>query len=188
MTDFNRPKLIIERASNTKALSDFYCGIPIMDEFIHSGLNELVLTNQALYIVKDEKSEVVAFFCLEQGSYFIGESVKEKILSEMKPAPKPGLEEDSIFWDLTNHPSVELSYFAVNKNHQHRNIGKSVLESLIQKLSHSTEYTQPVLTVRALQTEDGKYSAVDFYKKCGFSLGEDFVEKRNILLYKVIPR
>ena len=187
MTD-SKSTLIIERAKTTLALSDFYCGIPLMDSFIHNGLQELVVANQDLYVVKDQDNHTVAFFCLEQGSYFIGEEVKEKILKEMKPSPKPGLEEDSIFWDLSNHPSVELSYFAVDRNYQNRNIGKTIIDSLIGRLSTSAEYTQPVLTVRALQTEDGSYSAVDFYKKCGFTLGEDYKPNKNLLLYKAIPR
>lgn len=188
VTENINSQLKIERATNTKALSDFYCGIEIMDEYIHSGLQDAILSNQQDFYIVYQNQIPIAFFCLENASYFISDSAKEKILSQSKPSPKPGLEPDSIFWDLTNHPSVEISYFAVRKDCRLNGIGRAVINSIIKKLSVSSEYTQPVLTVRALQTEDGEYSAVGFYEKCGFSLGEDYKTKKNLLMYRVIPR
>ena len=126
-------------------------------------------------------------FCLANSNYFISETAKRNILNRLKPKPKPELNEESTFWHLSSHPSVEITYFAIRNDLRNQGIGSFLIEEIVKMLSVSKNYLQPVVTVRALQTEDGEYSAVDFYKKCGFYLAQDITPKKNIFMYRIIP-
>lgn len=57
--------LIYERTDDMSVLSEFYCGIFEMDDFIHNNLQEAI-NHYTLetYIVKDSENEIVAMFSI----------------------------------------------------------------------------------------------------------------------------
>ena len=57
--------LIYERTDDMSVLSEFYCGIFEMDDFIHHNLQEAI-NHYTLetYIVKDSRNEIVAMFSI----------------------------------------------------------------------------------------------------------------------------
>ena len=62
--------LVFERIDNASVLSNFYCGIPDMDDFIHAKLQGyLNRTGCEAYVIK-QKNEIVAF----DSRYFLNKS------------------------------------------------------------------------------------------------------------------
>lgn len=156
-------RLIIERVDDTSALSNFYCGLPSMDKFIHDaekGLNEYVrLGLTKLRIVRSGK-EIVAIFALSKGTLVLSSFDWRKL-------DKDGLKISADIFDTKDtYPSIEIDYLAVSKNWRNKGIGHFILNEIALKAIEDDLSATMFLTVEAIETKD--YSAVGFYKKFNF--------------------
>jgi GNAT superfamily N-acetyltransferase len=135
-----------ERMEDTSVLSNFYCGIYEMDDFIHNKLQERI----------DRKDGLLSFSI----------SIKEQIVALVS------VKESYIEIQVENKGTfranaLEIEYLAVRKEYQRKHIGKRILDWIHSDILPSYPDVK-FLSVRAYCDNDTKYSAVPFYKKCGF--------------------
>lgn len=183
----NSHKLIIERAHNISVLSSFYCGNTTVDTFIHNELQDyLDMGNCKLFVVKDN-DEVIGMFCLETSNLTLSESAKKKMLDGKKPSPKEAPKShDDCYWLKVVYEATEITYFAIRKDRQNEYIGSSIIESIMQKVSQNKDFKGEYVIVRALN--ENNYSAIPFYKICGFTPATNEVPNQNLFMYRVVRR
>ena len=179
-------ELQIERAYNADALSNFICGLPEIDEFIHHQLCDYICMGGCeLYLVRDGE-DIVAMFCLDNGTLPLSNVAKEKMHSGDKPVPQHNPDPNDTYWWKSSYEAVEITYLAVASERRNQDIGSTIIEAIMNKVANSDKEIDYVI-VRALQCEDG-YTAVPFYEKCGFYLAEKRVSDKNLFMYRVVMR
>lgn len=160
-------ELIIKRAGDTSALSNFYCGIKAMDNFIHDkskGLETYVkghLTN--LWIVFN-KITPIAFFSLSKSNVVINTFDKNQLLKNDSFLPEYLLEVK------TYYPSVEIDYLGVKEDYRHQGIGEFLMAAITKKVMEDNLSATLFISLDAYHTTN--YSTVNFYKKCGFFVND----------------
>ncbi len=177
--------LIIERVEDASILSDFVCGVDEMDDFIHHALDAHIQTSgedYKYYIVKI-RDVIVAFFSTKPNSFFLNkENVEDKLFGDLAMPVIASSDPDDYF-KYPFFESIEIEYLAVRKEYRNKEIGRTIVAVLSEKYKNQYEW----MTVLAFQGND--YSAVGFYKKCGFEPmeSEDSVkDKDNRKMCKVL--
>lgn len=182
----NLYELKFERADDVDALSNFVCGLPDIDDFIHHRLRDYVsMGGCELYVVK-EQEEIIAMFCLDNSTLPLSETAKEKMQEGTKPTPPHNPEPNDSYWWKPCYEAVEITYLAVAEARRNQHIGSFIIEAIMNKVAIS-DYQGDFVIVRALQCQDG-YTAVPFYEKCGFFLAEKRVSDKNLFMYRVVVR
>ncbi len=160
-------KFIFERAEDTSALSNFYCGLSSMDNFIHDkerGLEKYVklrLTN--LWIVKSGV-DVIALFALSKGTLTLSSDDRNNL-------ERSGMQiDEKIFYDRATYPSIEIDYLAISETMSRQSIGSFILNEIAKQAMADRLSATMFLTVEAIDTL--AYSAVRFYKKNDFKDSE----------------
>lgn len=182
----NPIKLSFERVTDVSALSNFTCGIDVIDDFIHCELQDYIYMGSCQpYLIRDN-DEVVAMYCLDRHNLLLSDDVKEKMNVGAKPAPQnaPGI--DSPYWLNSFFEAVEITYLAVAKSRQRQHIGSFVIERIMAEVAKDEDVKCDFVTVRALKHND--YTAVPFYLNCGFFPAEKEQEGRNLFMYRIIIR
>lgn len=180
-------RLIVESAFEASVLSSFYCGNATIDTFIHNELQDYLNMGSCKLFVVKEDDDIVGMFCLENSNLTLSESAKEGMRNGKKPTPEDApSSSDDFYWMMPTHEATEITYFAIKKERQHEYIGSSIIEAIMRKVSQNKEFRGDYLIVRALNEKD--YSAIPFYKKCGFTPAKDRVENQNLFMYRVIER
>ncbi len=192
MQSGNKPSLSsvqlkFEKVNSVKVLSGFTCGIASMDKFIHEGLqNYLNMGNCNMFTVKDGE-HIVAMFCLDDSTLSLSEPAKENMVCGKKPKPIDApKDEDSPYWWKSSYDAKEITYLAVASDYQNRHIGSFIIESILLKVASDKSVACDFLTVRALNEEG--YSAIPFYKKCGFVAASEEEANKNLFMYRIIQR
>lgn len=177
--------LLFERATNLAALDSFECGVPVVDEIIREALPMALSTND-LFLVRNEQ-EVVALYCIQKENYslFLSDEAKESMQEGSKPKPHSSLDEGSDYWNRFFYDSVELTLLAVKKELRGRHIGSFIIEHVLDILANDPEEKRELLVVRALN--DSNYSAIPFYRKCGFFPAIKERPGENLIMYHIIP-
>lgn len=179
-------QLTFERTTDASVLSDFFCGINSMDEYIHEELQDYVsMGNCKMYIVRED-NDIVAMFCLDNSTLMLSDATRENMRKGVKPCPLGTSDPDSPFWYRPSFDAVEISYLAVTQSRQRQHIGWFIIEEIMAKVSQSDEYNCHFVIVRALKEKD--YSAVPFYKKCGFYPARKEQDGENLFMYRVVMR
>ena len=179
-------RLTFERTTETSILSDFFCGISSMDKFIHEELQDYVnMGNCEMYIVREE-NDVVAMFCLDNNCLYLADSTREKMQKGIKPCPQGTSDPDNPFWYRPSFDAVEISYLAVSESKQRQHIGWFIIDQIMDRVATSDMYNCEFVTVRALKEKN--YTAVPFYKKCGFYPARKEQEGENLFMYRVVMR
>lgn len=181
-----KPKLTFERATNIGALHSFSCGQEDVDHIIREVLPDTLFDNE-LYLVKDGE-EVVALFCLqiENHCLFLSDDTKGKMQAGTKPKPNSAIIKGDEFWERFNYDSRELTLLAVKKERRFQHIGSFIIESIIERLASDPNENREFIHVRALNTEE--YSAIPFYRKCGFFPAVKEEKGVNLMMYRIIPQ
>ena len=123
-------------------LSNFYCGISAMDDFIHNSLqNAIARDGLDTYFVKKE-DEILAVFSICE------HTLRTKITSG-----------EYVYYD-----TIEIEYLAVRQSKQKQGIGKGIINLIAEKMMHGRN----MLSVSAYIDVDTGYTAEPFYKECGF--------------------
>ena len=165
--------LIFERVEDVASLSNFYCGYVPIDSFIHdkkNGLEKYVTSNlTALWVVKAEESPV-AIFALSKASLILNSFDNQALARD-------GVKIDpDIFDTKDSYPAIEIDYLAVSENWRDKGLGEHIIAKIYEKCCKDTLSATMFITVEAINTKD--YSAVSFYKKCGFKESDYSINKR----------
>lgn len=156
--------LVYERTDDISVLSNFYCGIPEMDYFIHNELEKRLRVDEKLdfFLVK-RVNDVVALVAVKQ-SYV----------------------EFNIQTGKQTIDSLEIEYLAVRKDKQKNHIGTQIIDWIENNMEHFFSGTH-IISVRAYRDFDMDYSAVPFYKSCGFRvIAEKHPLANNVIMAKRI--
>lgn len=183
----NHNELIFERAGDSCVLSNFSCGIAVIDDFIHNELQDyLDMGSCNLYTVKEDDS-IVAMFCLENSNLTFSESAKENMRQGKKPASDNAPSSpDDFYWLKPMHEATEITYLAVSFDKQHRHIGSTIIENIVKMVRMNQDYVGNFVIVRALNMDD--YSAIPFYRKCGFTPAAEERKNQNLFMYRVVKK
>ena len=175
--------LVFERIDDASVLSNFYCGIEEMDEFIHNKLQEyLTKTGCDAYTVK-EGDNIVAMLSLGEDTLILDDDDKDDMRSGFVPKPNIALENKD-FLEEKEFQAVEITYLAVEKERRGEGIGGFIISQIENKIQHDRPECE-FITVEAYKTN--KYSAVGFYSKCDFTPAEQpFSYKDTLRMYKVL--
>ena len=175
--------LVFERIDDASVLSNFYCGIPDMDDFIHEKLQGyLNRTGCEAYVIRQE-DEIVAMLSLGNDTLNLDDDDKDDMKSGFIPKPTVALEDQS-FLAETEFPAVEITYLAVAKERRGQGIGEFIISQVEAKVLRDNPECE-FITVEAYKTKD--YSAVGFYNRCRFIAAElPLGYKDTLRMYKVL--
>lgn len=158
--------------SDTSELIDFYCGLDIMDNFIHSadGLLASIQNHYCkCFVVKDDNSHILAMFALAFDSISFDEDDIEDLFSGVlssTPNITEGYKDN--FTSKSHHPALDITYLAVDRKHQHQGIGSKIISAIIDMAKEQSIAGCEFLAVDAYF--DKNYNASVFYSKCQFNI------------------
>jgi ribosomal protein S18 acetylase RimI-like enzyme len=175
--------LVFERIDDASVLSNFYCGIDEMDEFIHNKLQDyLNKTGCDTYTIK-QGDEIVAMLSLGEDTLSLDDDDKDDMRSGFVPKPNIALDNKDFFAEK-EFPAIEIAYLAVKKEKRKQGIGEYIISQVEEKAQRDNPECE-FLTVEAYKTK--KYSAVGFYSKCDFTPAEvPLCYKDTLRMYKVL--
>lgn len=164
-----RPHLTISRLTDFSLLSDFRCGIPEMDRFIHSGFKDSVGHHFCAPYSAHIDETIVAIFALNFDAVLLPEDYKDDLKLGATAFGVPGISDsyEDTFWAKWHYPAIEISYFAIHEEYQQRQIGRRLIEEIVQLARRQTLAGCQFVTVEAYRKPG--YSAEGFYRKCLFS-------------------
>lgn len=172
-------ELSLKPLSDFSVLTDFRCGVRIMDDFIHRNLQSYVQQCACSpYYLYDENGSTVAFFVIRfDGLVLVKEDVRNKLDTQC------GLKlPDSYPVDV--YPSIEIEYLAVAEHFRLQGIGTECIEqiaALVDEICNRTDIQ--FISVSAYHSAE--YSAIGFYEKCNFFPLEEVNEsKDSIRMYR----
>lgn len=176
-----KSKIYIKRADNTSALCDFKCGVKAMDDFIHdreNGLSKFISYGLSTLWIVYENDNVIAFFSLSKDILILNnDDIRSLSTNKEYSDILPSQEEDK-FWEQEKYPAIEIDYLAVCEEKRFNSdyhIGSYIIEFIAQQALKDKFSATMFLTVEAFDST--AYSAVPFYRKCGF----DFSERGRIM-------
>lgn len=138
--------LVYERTDDASVLSDFYCDIQEMDDFIHLRLQTRL-----------DRKDGLQFFVVKEGDFIVALTAIKESTIELH------VEREGVF----SAAVLEIEYLAVRSDLQRKHIGKQIVEWIENDAIRDFPGTK-FLSVRAFYDKDIDYSAVPFYRSCGF--------------------
>ena len=174
--------LVFERIDDVSVLSNFYCGIPDMDDFIHERLQGyLDKTGCEAYVIK-HNNEIVAMLSLGNDTLNLDDDDKDDMRSGFVPKPTIALKNQDFLAEKV-FPAIEITYLAVEKGRRGQGIGEYIISQVEAKVMRDNPECE-FITVEAYNTKD--YSAVGFYSRCHFTPAEFPLGKDTLRMYKVL--
>ena len=187
MPSGNKLQLHFERIDNSSVLSDFNCGLDVMDRFIHSGLQWCIDYHYCVVYAIKESDEIVAVVALGCDKLELDTTDKEELQLGFFPKPDISYDYQDTFWAKSSYPAIEITYLAVREDKRGLGIGEYIIEAMGQRVLDS-RYTMAgcqFMTVEAYSK--GNASAVGFYHKCDFVAAEEpNPNKETLRMYKVL--
>lgn len=171
----------ISQIHDISCLSDFHCGITIMDAFIHGGLQESIngLFCKAYKVTAN--GITVAFFALNFDSLDLDPQEIYDIVYTKKNAINLPDSYTELFLEKNTFPAVEISYLAVHKDYQHNSLGTRIVEVVKERaLQQDFAGCQFVTVVPLVQSN---YSAEGFYEKLGFEHKQSYNSRLDKTMY-----
>ena len=175
--------LIFERIDDASVLSNFYCGIKDMDDFIHEKLqNYIHRTGCEAYVVK-LNDVIIAMLSLGEDTLSLDDDDKDDMISGFIPKPNKALLYQDYFSE-NDFPAVEITYLAVDRDWRGKGIGEYIISQIENKVLQDYPECE-FITVEAYHADD--YSAVGFYQHCDFTPAEQPMGYKDTLrMYKVL--
>ena len=176
-------ELIFERIDDASVLSNFYCGIQDIDDFIHERLQSyLNKTDCEVYVIKLGDA-IIALLSLGEDTLCLDDDDKDDMRSGFIPKPNKALENQA-FLSENEFPAVEITYLAVSESWRGKGIGEYIISQVENKVLRDCPECE-FITVEAYHTEG--YSAVGFYTHCDFTPAElPMGYKDTLRMYKVL--
>ena len=168
-------QLFRESFTDASILSEFTCGLQEMDDFIHHNLQSFLDTKPCnAYCLKDATETIVAFFVLQPEMISIVDDDAKEDIQLIHP---------NIQLETIEYKTMEIEYLAVSKNLQRQGIGTECIAQIMRIAQEMQDTDLFFLTADAFKT--GEYSAVPFYRKCGFDALDIVAPGRRVLpMYK----
>lgn len=187
MQSGSKYRLRFERVESTSALSEFNCGLNVMDRFIHSGLQWCIDYHYCVvYAVKDSE-DIVGIVALGCDKLELDTVDKEELQMGFFPKPEIDFNYQDTFWAKSSYPAIEITYLAVREDKRQMGIGEYIIEAVAQRALDSRFNLAgcQFLTVEAYNR--GEASAVGFYSRCDFVAAEEpNPNKETLRMYKTI--
>ena len=174
-------ELSLKPLSDFSVLTDFRCGVQIMDDFIHHNLQSYV--QQCVcspYYLYDENGSTVAFFlfCFD-GLVLLKEDIRNQLDTQC------GLKLPDTY-PMDVYPSIEIEYLAVAEPFRLQGIGTECIEQ-IATLADDIRNRTDIRFISVSAYYSAEYSAIGFYEKCNFSLLEEVDEsKDSIRMFRML--
>ncbi len=187
MQSGNKYRLRFERVEDASILSDFNCGLDVMDHFIHSGLQWCIDYHYCTVYAVKENDEIVGIVALGCDKLELDTTDKEELQMGFFPKPEIDYNYRDTFWAKSSYPAIEITYLAVRKDKRHLGIGEYIIEAIGQRALDSRFNLAgcQFLTVEAYNCGDA--SAVSFYSHCDFIAAEEpNPNKETLRMYKTI--
>lgn len=156
--------LTYERTDDMSVLSDFYCGIDEMDDYIHDRLQAKI----------DKMPELESYIVREGQDIVAMTAIREKPLEVRKS--------DGSRFDID---ALEIEYLAVRKDLRETGIGEVIVQWIDEKARKEHPGCK-YLSVNALVDPDYGYSAVPFYEKCRFIARKSHAMAEAVRMTRVI--
>ena len=160
-------QLKFERIEKVSVLSNFFCGVSVMDKFIHSeteGLqHHMDNTNASTFVVR-MNNEIVAFFSINEYTITLDDDSKEDMEIGVAKKPEKAFENPD-YLKQTEFTAIEIAYLAVKESKRKQGIGHAIIMAIAEKAGEIVNGCE-FLKVDAYHTNG--YSAVGFYTKVGF--------------------
>ncbi len=187
MLSGNKLKLQFERIEDSSILSDFNCGLDVMDHFIHSGLQWCIDYHYCVVYSVREADDIIAIVALACDKLGLDSEDKEEIRLGYYPKPNIEFDYQDTFWAKSSYPAIEITYLAVRKDKRGLGFGQFIIEAIAQRALDS-QFNMAgcqFLTVEAYRK--GGNSTVGFYNKCDFVAAEEpNPNKETLRMYKTI--
>ena len=187
MQSGSKYRLSFERVDDASILSEFNCGLDVMDRFIHSGLQWCIDYHYCVvYAVKDSE-DIVGIVALGCDKLELDIADKEELQRGFFPKPEIDFNYQDTFWAKSSYPAIEITYLAVRKDKRHLGIGEYIIEAVGQRAIDSRHNMAgcQFLTVEAYNR--GNSSAVGFYSRCDLVAAEEpNPNKETLRMYKTI--
>lgn len=162
---------VIEKLDDFDRLSNFFCGVAQMDNFIHGNLK---ICNDNHYcttfvVIEESTNEIVALFSLSFDSVNLDADDFEDINIGASGTDMINVDESYrvTFEQKYTYPALEITYIAVRKDKRGKRIGIDLVYEIAERARKQNIAGCLFLTVNALHTKE--YSAVKFYEKCKFA-------------------
>lgn len=152
---------------NTSVLSSFYCGVDEMDAYVHQSLQMSIDACYCKAYSVSLNGDIIAFFALNYDCLELDIQTAYDLLHKEKDAIDIKLEYEEIFKEKQYYPAMEISFLAVRKDYQRLDVGTIIIDTIFQMIKERAIAGCQFVTVMAY--DKSGYSAVDFYKKMGFS-------------------
>ena len=170
-----------KRVDDTSTLFDFESGVEPIDKFIKNkekGLEKFIKLRLSNLWVVFERGEAVALFALSKDAIMLNNEDRRNIEQDKDKASAlvPSGNEEK-FWEKERVPAIEIDYLAVRKNKRNVHLGTLIIDAISERALEDELSATMFLTVEAYDTKD--YSAVEFYKKCGFEFSDVARNKYN---------
>lgn len=160
-------KLVFSSLSDSSVLSSLYCGIDEMDEYIHSSLQMSIDARFCKAYSVSLNREIVAFFALNYDSLELDVQAAYDLLHKEHAPIDIDLKYEEIFKEKQSYPALEISYIAVSKDFQRKDIGTRIVDEVFQMVRERAIAGCQFVTVMAY--DKVRYSAKGFYQKLGFN-------------------
>ena len=187
MQSGNKYRLRFERVEDASVLSDFMCGLDVMDRFIHSGLQWCIDYHYCVVYAVKEAEDIVGIVALGCDKLELDTTDKEGLQMGFFPKPDIDYNYQQTFWAKSSYPAIEITYLAVRKDKRHLGIGEYIIEAVAQRALDGRYNIAgcQFLTVEAYNR--GDTSAVGFYSRCDFIAAEEpNPNKETLRMYKTI--
>lgn len=164
-------ELVVTEETDASILEGFYCGLPIMDNYIHDGrLQEHINNHPCRFaVVRTQSDAIVAMFVISMGKLLLDEDCIDDIKLKFQCAE---IDPEVTNWlNAGVFPSLEIDYLAVKKDL--RECGLHIGSWVIRKImtTYAKDFGDPMfVSVDAYTSKD--YSAIGFYRKNLFLCGE----------------
>lgn len=187
MPSGNKLQLHFERIDNSSVLSDFNCGLDVMDRFIHSGLQWCIDYHYCVVYAIKESDEIVAVVALGCDKLELDTTDKEELQLGFFPKPDISYDYQDTFWAKSSYPAIEITYLAVREDKRGLGIGEYIIEAMGQRVLDSRYNVAGCQFMTVEAYSKGNASAVGFYHKCDFVAAEEpNPNKETLRMYKVL--
>lgn len=150
-------ELLLRKLSQDTDLSDFNCGLAVMDKFIHTELQKVLSAQQnysGYYL--SIGTEIVALFVIDIETVIIDEDTYDDMQLIY------GIEQNS----GTEYNSLEILYLAVKEEYRKQGIGSMCIDKIVSMAEQSSALGVQFITVDAYKSH--AYTAIPFYHRHNF--------------------
>lgn len=154
-------ELSLSRLTAETDLSDFRCGLSVMDNFIHNELLNVLTKHQNYlgYYLCNE-TEVVALFVLSTEVIEIDDDTADDMEVLCNIESVAGVK----------YNSLEILYLAIKESYRNQGIGSLCIDTILKMARAAFTIGIQFLSVDAYKS--ATYTTVPFYSRCGFIAAE----------------